>query len=446
MYGRRGPLLIALAIAVLSCQSQDTQVGCTPMLTCSLRPTQFVRPDAPDAGQAPCGGDTQRRCRASHVSAGGAHVCAIAQAGELFCWGDDREGQLGHGSVSDGGVLAVTGNGEPAGAGVDAGVTPVLEHIVDVAAGAVHTCAIGADHRTYCWGGNAEGAVDGVAEVEPVLLPREVQVTNATAISAGAAHSCALTVAGVVCWGSARFGQVGRRIAAVALEPDIVPGTEGAIEVAAGLHHSCARFADGHVSCWGELTDASSRAPRATAQAEVVAGLADATQITAGAGFSCAVRAGGRVSCWGGNDSGQLGDGTLRASATPVDVANLEPSLRVAAGGDELDGKWLGHACAVASTFFVHCWGRNTEGQLGMGTGPASGRPQVVLGQPGEEDDEPLLPDVAAVSLGHAFSCAIDHDGPVLCWGDNSFGQRGISRNQAAASFGRPVPVGIWQD
>jgi alpha-tubulin suppressor-like RCC1 family protein len=77
------------------------------------------------------------------IGAGGTHTCAIATAGELFCWGDDNYGQLGDGD-------GVTGGPEP---------RPVASPLrfSEVASGARVTCAITAERTLYCWGANNFG-------------------------------------------------------------------------------------------------------------------------------------------------------------------------------------------------------------------------------------------------------------------------------------------------
>ena len=423
-----GPELLALAVAAFACHGSDTQISCSPTLTCSLRDARFAPPEPVDAGPPACDAD---RCKATKIAAGRAHTCAIAAAGEFLCWGDDSEGQLGGGANNDAGQTPDA---------LDAGIMPVLEEAKQVAAGGAHSCAIKADGTLLCWGRNADGEVDGTPSSEPARRPIAVAVDAPTDVAAGDAHTCAVVAKGVVCWGSARFGQSGREVSDTALEPGLVPGTQGAVEVVAGMRHTCARLQSGRVLCWGELIEAGSEKPQASAEVVAVPGLDDAIELAAGAGQSCALREGGAVVCWGANDSGQLGDGTNDASAKPVAVTGLELSLHVSAGGVEQKGRLVGHSCALTKSFHVQCWGRNAEGQLGIGRAPDSATAMVVLGESGEGGDEALLPDVIAIAVGGLHTCAIDHDGPVRCWGDNAQQQLG-QRKGDTPPFGRPVEI-----
>ena len=54
-----------------------------------------------------------------------------------------------------------------------------------------------------------------------------------------------------------------------------------------------------------------------------VTGITNATAVIAGIYHSCALLPGGSIKCWGTNSSGELGDGRLFLSATPVSVVGI---------------------------------------------------------------------------------------------------------------------------
>jgi alpha-tubulin suppressor-like RCC1 family protein len=264
--------------------------------------------------------------------------------------------------------------------------------------------------------------------------PTQVDVDLAIEVAAGANHSCALTADGVVCWGSARYGQTGRGASEQPHAPLLVPDTGGAVEVASGVRHACARFADHRVACWGELIDEDGGEPRVSPGPVFVAGLEDAVSVSTGAGHTCVLREDRRVACFGRNESGQLGDGTRVARAHPV-LVEVERSLEVSAGGIELDGALVGHTCARSSGFHVSCWGRNVEGQLGIGRAPDSANPQVVHSEP-DRSDQAYLSDIKAIAAGGLHSCGIEDDGELFCFGDDTQGQRALPDDESPV-FGR---------
>ncbi len=123
--------------------------------------------------------------------------------------------------------------------------------------------------------------------------------------------------------------------------------------------------------------------------------------IAAGNAHTCAIIS-GSVKCWGDNTYGQLGDGSGTGSSSPVDVSGLEEAVSLAAGGD--------HTCALAGGE-VWCWGRNDHGQIGDGFRTDRTTPVKVLN------------GAVAITAGFDYSCAILASGQVICWGANDRGQ-----------------------
>jgi hypothetical protein len=79
----------------------------------------------------------------------------------------------------------------------------------------------------------------------------------------------------------------------------------------------------------------------------------------------------GTVSCWGANYHGVLGRGT----DTPKET--IGPVTGAPSNVSELSlGRY--HSCAWQEGVGAWCWGDNTQGQVGTGTGPAVTTPQLV--------------------------------------------------------------------
>jgi alpha-tubulin suppressor-like RCC1 family protein len=68
----------------------------------------------------------------------------------------------------------------------------------------------------------------------------------------------------------------------------------------------------------------------------------------------------------GSTKARQLGDRTTTSSSVPVAVGGLSGATALAAG--------YKHTCAVLADATVRCWGGNTDGELGDGTGSAGSR------------------------------------------------------------------------
>ncbi len=92
------------------------------------------------------------------VSGGAMHTCAVAAAGSMYCWGDNRYGQLGDGSTTTSRVPVIAANGAL---------------FTAVAVGYYHSCGRSASGSVSCWGFNSNGQLgDGstVNSASPVLL------------------------------------------------------------------------------------------------------------------------------------------------------------------------------------------------------------------------------------------------------------------------------------
>lgn len=96
------------------------------------------------------------------LAAGGAHSCALTEAGAVYCWGNNSFGQLGNGTTTTSATPSMV-QGLPS-AAVDA--------TIGLTAGYDFSCALTASGAAYCWGDNAHGQLGNGSTVASPLPVR----------------------------------------------------------------------------------------------------------------------------------------------------------------------------------------------------------------------------------------------------------------------------------
>lgn len=179
----------------------------------------------------------------------------------------------------------------------------------------------------------------------------------------------------------------------------------------------------------GEVLPADDAPVASGALESRLAGPLSVLGVAAGAYHSVALRSDGEVWTWGRNADGQLGRGAVSATpeASPRPVSLPGPMTAVAAGA--------GHSLALDALGNVWAWGRNNRGQAGSALtgGPVLTPVQVSL---------PVT--VVAIAARADYSLAVDEDGDVWAWGQNTDGELGQRTADTGAHF-TPVRVVLPQ-
>jgi len=252
--------------------------------------------------------------------------------------------------------------------------------------------------------------------------------------------TCALLDSGDVwCWGGNLQGQLGSSLVALdatTAVPVRAEGLSGIHHIWGSTAHMCAIDMTGGVTCWGmnaagQAGTGSMMSP-VRIPAEATAAPSSPQDVGVGSWSTCFIDNVFNPVCLGNNEYGQLGSSTSFGSGTPV----LTAERVVRMGGVSLDGmRWVDvgdhHACAISLTGGeLLCWGDNSQGQLGVSDAGVGSFPFAL----------PVLPaGVAQVSLGESHSCARMTDGRVRCWGANVYGQVGMG----TVSMREPVPIEV---
>lgn len=212
--------------------------------------TDIGAADTPaDAGNVPLGS------KATAISAGDRHTCALLTTRKVRCWGYGFAGRLGYGdeeSIGDDETPASAGDVKVGG--------PVLA----VSAGALHTCALLTKGRARCWGRGLHGrlgygnGLDIGNDENPSAAGNIDFDDKAVSVTAGGEHSCAIMQDSYLrCWGRSIYGQLGYGNQDTVGNPTTpadagnVPVLEPVVAVEAGADHTCAIVRGGFVRCWG---------------------------------------------------------------------------------------------------------------------------------------------------------------------------------------------------
>lgn len=364
----------------------------------------------------------------AYVVAGPTHTCARMSNGALYCWGDNRFGQLGVGDLAPRRSPVRLPVGENV---VSKVYLPSGDGEVSADVG-LFTCAIATDNRMRCWGANRFGQL-GTGDAETRSTPTLVTGLNTDIAKAsnGGSHTCAQTADNQLwCWGANASGQLGLGTSTAQAVPARVDTTGFVVDrLATGTDFTCARGTDGSLWCWGAngtgalgLGDvvARNRPTRVDSIGNRVVRLA------AGGAHACAFTTDAAPWCWGDNRFGQLGvgDTTQRLAPTLVAGGMVGAVTQIFTGGS--------HSCALKTDGTLWCWGDNRSGQLGLGDTTARSLPTQVA-------PDVLGNQVAAASAGGAHTCAVKSDGSVWCWGNDQYGQ--VSATSGARST---VPVQVF--
>lgn len=259
---------------------------------------------------------------AVQLDTGVAHTCAVMSDGTLSCWGDNEVGQLGTGTVNR---TPPYGLSIPTPVSAISGAKAVSSGFLHTCA------LIGdGSIRCWGYDRDGELGTGSVTPRRPYAVPTPVQVAgiaDAVGISAGNFHTCALLSDGhVSCWGHMTASDYGTLFASA--KPARIEGIEKAVAVSSGGDHSCALLAGGGVKCWGANPsgELGTGGARDSLSPVAVRGIKNAIAIGSGLAHSCAVVAGGAVKCWGANREGQLGRGTAGSSYRPISVVDRSPA------------------------------------------------------------------------------------------------------------------------
>ncbi len=320
------------------------------------------------------------------VAAGRAHSMALTDCG-LYVWGSSKHGQLGLGPS------------------IFMAKRPTMvkalakSKLVGISAGNYHSAAWDETGKAWTWGWGVHGQL-GQGTILDEFRPCRLTFVpdRILSIECGYAHTLVLTIkAQVWSFGCGLFGQLGMGELKKATLPSRIVDLENIGHISCGHFHNLAFDSKGQkLYIWG----CNPQVLRLEAQQK--------RKQLAEAAAAC-------------SDKPEASSGDLEASSPEKkedEIVHLRPKLvdtslfrvaQVAAGNQ--------HSLILTFEGSVLAFGRNLDGQLGIGSRKEAKLPTLVSGL---KDD--MIVEVAAAG---DFSLAMADTGSVFAWGNNTGGQLG---------------------
>jgi alpha-tubulin suppressor-like RCC1 family protein len=340
-------------------------------------------------------------------------------AGELWAWGFNADGQLGDNTILHrSSPVQIPGT-----------------QWNNIAGGGHHSLARKTDGTLWSWGRNTQnyGASGGQLGDNTALhrsSPVQIPGTQWNDVAAGCSHSLARKTDGTLwSWGRNANGRLGDNTIISQSSPVQIPGTQWN-DVAAGNNHSLARKTDGTLWSWGynrcgelgiSIRDHRSSPVQVTGT--------QWSDVTAGRYHSLARKTDGTLWSWGRNISGQLGNNcSIYERDTPTEVFGSGTQWNDIAGGGE-------HSLARKTDGTLWVWGNATQGQLGAGTNTVHRSVPVQI--PGTQWND--------IAGGANHSLARKTNGTLWSWGYNGQGRLGDNTTVHRSSPVQ-IPGTQWND
>ncbi|KAK9273771.1 hypothetical protein L1049_018581 [Liquidambar formosana] len=305
-----------------------------------------------------------------NIACGGRHAALVTKQGEIFSWGEESGGRLGHGVDSD--VLQPKL--------IDALSNTNIEL---VACGEYHTCAVTLSGDLYTWGDGTYnfgllGHGNEVSHWVPKRVNGPLEGIHVSYISCGPWHTAVVTSAGqLFTFGDGTFGVLGHGDRRSVSKPREVESLKGlrTVRAACGVWHTAAVV-------------------------EVMVGNSSSSNCSSGKLFT-----------WGDGEKGRLGHGDKEAKLVPTCVAALvEPNFCQVACGHSL-------TVALTTSGHVYTMGSPNYGQLG--------NPQVDGKLPTRVEGKLSKSFVEEIACGAYHVAVLTSRTEVYTWGKGANGRLG---------------------
>ena len=345
-------------------------------------------------------------------------IANAASSAALYAWGDNTQGQLGLGDLTNRSSPVLVGNVAWSG----------------LSANALSSYGVRTNGTLWAWGNNqfgelgngaSGGAADKSSPIQVGALTDWAKLVDPSPKDQVIRCFCIKTDGTLWAWGYGGYGALGTGNTTSQSSPVQVGADTDWLQIASANDSSLGIRGSGGVGslyAWGRnLVGELGQGDQTPRSSPVqIGGESTWTWVTGGAYQAAGIRS-GRLYSWGDNDQGQLGLGDLTNRSSPVQVGALTTWSKVR-GGD-----WATFAIKTDGTMWA--WGFNTFGQLGTSNTTSRSSP-VQIG---------ALTTWTNVFSGTGFCIATKTDGTLWGWGANHVGQLAQGNTTATSS---PVQIG----
>ena len=343
------------------------------------------------------------------VSMSSTHRLAIDNNGNIWSWGDNTYGELGDGSTNSKNINEAI----------------MLESDVkfkEVLAGSNYSLAIDEAGNLWAWGYNRSGQLgDGTNtnSYEPKQIKQDTQFNK---IASAYNVSLAIDKAGNLwTWGDGTK------------EPNKIETSTKFKEISANEDHKLAIDTLGNIWAWGtnEYAQLGDGTTTSSVNPKKITSNTKFNKISAGFLYSLAIDETGNLWAWGNNSIGQLGDGTTTKVTKPKQVTTDKKFVNVQAGHGSIDTEICN--LALDENGKIWSWGKNTYGQLGNAQASIYSTEMLLLN---------TISHYTKIDTGaYSHNLAIDKEGNLWAWGDNTYGQLG-DRTTTNSDIPKQIMVG----
>lgn len=412
------------------------------------------------------------------MACGDSHAMAIDQAGQLFSWGVNTEGQLGNAGAGTWADLQFGGqvlfSAEP---------NVVLTEVIDIEGGVLNSTAIRKDGTLWIWGSNQWSQIGDGTSFEAAVPVQVLQDVNA--VSMGYKHVMAIKGDGTYwAWGSNTNYVLGDGYSANIEKP--IKIMDDVLTASIYHSHSLVVTKSQELYAFGENESGQLATGDFMNNSTPIRVMENVLDVGAGLQHSVCLKEDHTVWSWGSNTFGQIGNGQedevysafgvwqeghpvwadAAGNATDTIQATAYKPTKILENASQVDAQWHTSYGILADDTLMG-WGWNEMWQLGNESRDSSASPIAILGgvnnivpnygaikkdnslwiwgvnllNPSSNEPYKALENVQSFALPGTANLAVKEDGTLWIWGQSIDGEL-VNIGSSYETVVEPIQIG----